>query len=55
MIGETTLAMLYVPLLFYIFDRLTERSKKKSAVNGAAPDAGGGAPETAPHAKRGEH
>ncbi len=27
MIGETTLAMLYVPLLFYIFDRLSERSK----------------------------
>lgn len=29
MIGETTLAMLYVPLLFYIFDRLSERSKEK--------------------------
>ena len=29
MIGETTLAMLYVPLFFYIFDRLTERSGKK--------------------------
>jgi multidrug efflux pump len=29
MIGETTLAMLYVPLLFYIFDRLSERSKSK--------------------------
>ena len=25
MIGETTLAMLYVPLFFYIFDRLNER------------------------------
>ncbi len=25
MIGETTLAMLYVPLLFYLFDRLSER------------------------------
>ena len=25
MIGETTLAMLYVPLLFYLFDRLAER------------------------------
>ena len=24
MIGETTLAMLYVPLLFYLFDRLAE-------------------------------
>ncbi len=29
MIGETTLAMLYVPLFFYIFDRLAERSKEK--------------------------
>jgi multidrug efflux pump len=35
MIGETTLAMLYVPLLFYIFDRLSERSKaKKKAKSG---------------------
>src|SRR5512136_1693664 len=29
MIGETTLAMLYVPLLFYLFDRFGERSKAK--------------------------
>ena len=29
MIGEATLAMLYVPLFFYIFDRLSERSGKK--------------------------
>ncbi|MBP6775637.1 MAG: multidrug efflux RND transporter permease subunit [Piscinibacter sp.] len=28
MIGETTLAMLYVPLFFYLFDRLSERGKK---------------------------
>jgi multidrug efflux pump len=28
MIGETTLAMLYVPLFFHIFDRLAERGKK---------------------------
>jgi len=35
MIGETTLAMLYVPLLFYIFDLLSERSKaKKEAKSG---------------------
>jgi multidrug efflux pump len=27
MIGETTLAMLYVPLFYYIFDRLAERKK----------------------------
>jgi multidrug efflux pump len=30
MIGEATLAMLYVPLFFYIFEGLAERSKKKS-------------------------
>jgi multidrug efflux pump len=29
MIGETTLAMLYVPLFFYIFDRLAGRSKER--------------------------
>lgn len=29
MIGETTLAMLYVPLLFYLFDRMVERSKER--------------------------
>jgi multidrug efflux pump len=29
MIGEATLAMLYVPLFFYIFDKLSERKKKK--------------------------
>ena len=28
MIGETTLAMLYVPLLFYLFDQLAERNEK---------------------------
>ncbi len=31
MIGETTLAMLYVPLFFYLFDRLTERRKQRGA------------------------
>jgi multidrug efflux pump len=29
MIGEATLAMLYVPLFFYLFDRLSERSQAK--------------------------
>ena len=29
MIGETTLAMLYVPLFFYIFDKLSEWSEKR--------------------------
>ncbi|MDX9820161.1 MAG: hypothetical protein RBT16_14720, partial [Desulfococcus multivorans] len=40
MIGETTLAMLYVPLLFYLFDRMGERfaeKKKKKAPNQPAP------------------
>jgi len=30
MIGETTLAMIYVPLFFYLFDRLSERNRLKS-------------------------
>jgi multidrug efflux pump len=39
MIGETTLAMLYVPLFFYIFDRLAERSPegKEKASPGEGP------------------
>ena len=35
MIGETTLAMLYVPLLFYIFDRWSERGENGVAETGA--------------------
>jgi multidrug efflux pump len=31
MIGEATLAMLYVPLFFYMFDEWAERSKKRKA------------------------
>lgn len=30
MIGEATLAMLYVPLFFYLFDQLTERTARKN-------------------------
>jgi multidrug efflux pump len=30
MIGEATLAMLYVPLFFYLFDKLSERKKEKA-------------------------
>jgi len=52
MIGETTLAMLYVPLLFYIFDRLAER--KNGSTDSAKLPAGGGKAEAAPHAKRDE-
>ena len=43
MIGETTLAMLYVPLLFYIFDRLAERLAKKDRRAGAKQAGAGGA------------
>ena len=39
MIGETTLAMLYVPLLFYLFDRMSKRSKEKNEAKAKA-DAG---------------
>jgi multidrug efflux pump len=44
MLGETTLAMLYVPLFFYIFeglsDRLRNRKKRKKP---------GGTPAETPH------
>ena len=50
MIGETTLAMLYVPLLFYLFDRLSERSKeKKEAKSAAKPLADESAADVVPH------
>jgi multidrug efflux pump len=42
MIGEATLAMLYVPLFFYIFDRLAERGK------GEGPPPGESAPDKSP-------
>jgi multidrug efflux pump len=50
MIGEATLAMLYVPLFFYIFDRLAERSAKKkekpsSSEHPPENASGGSAPE----------
>jgi multidrug efflux pump len=51
MLGETTLAMLYVPLFFYIFDRWGEgrkakaeaKAKAKAATPAGAPAAGEGA------------
>jgi len=56
MIGETTLAMLYVPLLFYLFDRLSERSKeKKEAKTKAKPEAGGTAEQGVAHGEGEEH
>jgi len=52
MIGETTLAMLYVPLLFYVFDQLAERRSAKNAAPPATtpPAAGGTGPAPAAHA-----
>jgi multidrug efflux pump len=53
MIGETTLAMLYVPLLFYLFDKLAERGTKEGPPAAAENSHGGGVPSTpAPHAER---
>lgn len=49
MIGETTLAMLYVPLFFYIFDRLASRGEE------AAGDAPGGPVREIPQETPGEH
>src|SRR5450432_3237303 len=43
MIGETTLAMLYVPLLFYLFDRLSEGGDKATDGPPLAPSAPAGA------------
>jgi multidrug efflux pump len=55
MIGEATLAMLYVPLFFYIFDRLSERKKKKAASEAHPADThpGGGPPELPEPAQEG--
>jgi len=53
MVGETTLAMLYVPLFFYIFDRLAERRKgtpEASASASASATAKEKAPAPAPAA-----
>jgi len=53
MIGETTLAMLYVPLFFYIFDRLKEgKEANRPAAPPAAPPADGAAAHPAPSAPR---
>jgi multidrug efflux pump len=50
MIGETTLAMLYVPLLFYLFDRFGERTRtKKKAPSGVEAPAEESVQEVAPH------
>ena len=38
MIGETTLAMLYVPLFFYLFDQLTEKLEEKKKAKAQAKE-----------------
>ncbi len=65
MLGETTLAMLYVPLFFYLFDTLAERAAKKKEAKSSpkpspsAPPAsgppGGSAPESPAPAIDGGH
>jgi multidrug efflux pump len=56
MIGEATLAMLYVPLFFYIFDRWSERSKekkeKRKAKSAKNPSAAGNTPDDQPPEKQ---
>ena len=58
MLGETTLAMLYVPVFFYYFETLAERSAKKKKAK-APPEPspagphGGGAPESSGTCHRG--
>ena len=58
MIGEATLAMLYVPLFFYIFDRWSERStekkEKKKAKSGKHPPAVGNGLDNHHHEKQEE-
>jgi multidrug efflux pump len=49
MLGETTLAMLYVPLLFYLFDRLKEKNEGKTEGPATATEAStSSAPESPP-------
>ncbi len=58
MIGETTLAMLYVPLFFYLFDSLAERrAKKKERTSPPAPEAppDGSPPEGQAQDTEGDH
>jgi multidrug efflux pump len=52
MIGASSLALLYVPLFFYLFDKLAERGKEEP---GHAPATGGEPAMAAPHAKREDH
>ena len=51
MLGETTLAMLYVPLLFYLFDRLKEGREGKAEGPESAVPAAPPPPEAPPAAE----
>ncbi|MCC7219080.1 MAG: multidrug efflux RND transporter permease subunit [Burkholderiales bacterium] len=52
MLGETTLAMLYVPLLFYLFDRMKEgRGEKREEATPVVDAMTPGAPAAAPKAE----
>ena len=48
MLGETTLAMLYVPLFFYLFDRFAERKSGSAESGPAAPPAATATPPAPP-------
>ncbi len=48
MIGETTLAMLYVPLFFYLFDTLVERAAKKKEAQALLEPSPGTFPGSSP-------
>jgi len=48
MIGEATLAMLYVPLFFYIFDKLSDRSEAKKKPPVAPAEESPAVPSTDP-------
>ena len=48
MIGETTLAMLYVPLLFFLFDSFAERNKKETKPPADSDSADGAADRKLP-------
>jgi multidrug efflux pump len=52
MLGETTLAMLYVPLFFYLFERLTERLGERGKEHAVPGGDGGHTPAGQPEAER---
>ena len=54
MLGETTLAMLYVPLFFYLFERLTERLRARSRPTAPEPAPSQAAPTASVGADSGE-